>query len=399
MGINVVEGNFIRMSDNYDEIKDIAKNLTGYLRISVKKSGGFEEGYVFLENGKKIGYYYNHGMDEKTGKIAEELINAMKDSDYVVDIYEYDDNKLRLMKDLFKEIFVKENDTPKPEKIEPVVGELSDNNKGNYQKIVLNIPKGKPLKFGVNGDYRDYLKGKVLLDAFKKKDGNYKRCYVIYNDGTPILAAYEDDNGVLFGKEAYSIIEDFLTDPDVVIDIYKYDESKINILKEYCPEMNLIEDKPSTDEDDEDDDDLEEFMESLLLNKQKDAEKAEEENLSKEELLKKLGIKLPDEDSIDNLINNVTAPSNEELSDLTRDIVEKIKKFLEREKDIDNFNMDVSVVFNNGYACEGKITIFPKRKLGFIKKNINEEFIKDKINMIIRENILDIEPRIILEVK
>ena len=92
------------------------------------------------------------------------------------------------------------------------------------------------------------------MDAFKKEDGNYKRCYVIYNDGTPILAAYEDDNGVLFGKEAYSIIEDILNDSDTVVDVYKYDESKINILKEYYPEMSLTGKSSAISEFDEDDD-------------------------------------------------------------------------------------------------------------------------------------------------
>jgi hypothetical protein len=399
MGINVVEGNFIKMSSNYDEIKDIAKNLTGYLRISVKKSDGFEEGYIFLENGKRVGYYYNYGMEERSGKNAEEIVNAMKDSDYVVDIYEYDDSKLKLMKDLFKEIFIK--DTPKPKKITPApTYKPANNNKGSYQKIVLNIPEGKPLKFGANGDYMDYLKGKVLLDAFKKEGGNYKRCYVVYEDETPILAAYEDNNGVLFGKEAYSIIEDLLNDPDTVVDVYRYDESKMDILREYYPEMSLIEKSSAISEFDEEEEDLEEFMESLLLNKQKESKKVEEEeNLSKEELLKKFGIKLPDEDSIENLISDVVAPSNEELEDLTNEIAEKIKKFLEKEEDIDNFDMDISVVFNEGYVCEGKITIVPKKKFGLIKKNINKEFIMDKINMIIRENILDIEPKVEIEVK
>jgi hypothetical protein len=399
MGINVVEGNFIKMSNNYDEIKDIAKNLTGYLRISVKKSDGFEEGYIFLENGERVGYYYNYGMEERTGKNAEEMINAMKDRDYVVDIYEYDDSKLKLMKDLFKEIFIK--DTPKPKKITSApTYKPSNNNKGSYQKIVLNIPEGKPLKFGANGDYKNYLKGKILLDAFKREDGNYKRCYVVYEDETPILAAYEDDNGVLFGKEAYSIIEGILNDSDTVVDVYKYDESKISILKEYYPEMNLVEKTLSNGESDEEDDDLEEFMESLLSNKQKESKKMEEEeNLSKEELLKKFGIKLPDEDSIENLISNVVAPSNEELHSLTNEITERIRKFIEREDDIGDFDMDISVIFNEGHVCEGKITIVPKKKFGLIKKNINEEFIKDKINMIIRENILDIEPNVKIEVK
>ena len=48
MNINVIEGNFIKAASNYGEIEQIAKKLTGYLRISVKKDGGFEEGYIFV---------------------------------------------------------------------------------------------------------------------------------------------------------------------------------------------------------------------------------------------------------------------------------------------------------------------------------------------------------------
>ena len=394
MGINIVEGNFVKMSSDYDEIKDIAKNLTGYLRISVKKNGGFEEGYIFLENGKRVGYYYNYGMEERSGKNAEEIVNAMKDSDYVVDIYEYDDSKLKLMKDLFKEIFI--TDSPKPKKITPApTYKPSNNNKGSYQKIVLNIPEGKPLKFGVNGDYKDYLKGKVLLDAFKKEDGNYKRCYVVYDNETPILAAYEDDKGVLFGKEAYSIIEDLLNDSDTVVDVYKYDESKINILKEYYPEMNLIEKSSATSESDEEVD-LEEFVESLL-NKQKKVE--EEENLSKEELLKKLGIKAPDDDLIDNFVSSVITPDADELKNLEDEFREKITKFLEGERDIRNFLLDLSVEYNDGYVCKCHVDLFPKKKLGIIKKEINTEYIFDKINRIIKDNILDVKPELTVNVK
>ncbi len=383
------------MSNSYDEIKDTSKNLTGYLRISVKKNEGFEEGYIFLENGRKIGYYYNYGMDEKTGNNAKELIDSMKDSNYVVEMYEYDDSKLKLMKELFKEIFIKDLPKSKPKKIaSESTSESSSNSKG-YQKIVLNIPEGKPLKLNANKDYKSYLKGIVLLDAFKKDNDNYKRCYIVYDGETPILVAYEDNNGILFGKDANEFIDAILNDQDAVIDIYEYDESKVDILKEYYPKMNLIEETPNDEKYEEED--LDDFVESLL-NKQKTV-REEEENLSKEELLKKLGIKAPDEDLIDDFVNSVIVPDAEELKNLEEEFREKITKFLEGEPDIQNFVLNLSVEYKDGYICNCNVDIFPKRKLGIIKKEINVDYIVDKISRIIRDNILDVKPELTVNVK
>ncbi len=396
MSINVIEGNFIKMSNNYDEIRDITKNLTGYLRVSVKKNNRFEEGYIFLEGGKQIGYYYDNGMDEKFGKSAKEMIDAMKNSNYVVDIYEYDMDKLKLMKELFKEIFIK--DSSKPEKI-VITQKTSDENKLNYQKITLNIPEGKPLKLGAKDDWGHYLKGKVLLDVFKKESGNYKRGYVVYNNETPILAAYEDNNGVLFGKEAYSIIENLLNDPDAVIDVYEYDDFKINMLKEYYPKMNLIEEDHNNGfDEEEDEEDLEKFMESLVNNQKK---VKEEENLSRDELLEKFGIKTPDDELINNFVSSVIAPSDDELKNLENEFKEKITKFLREEDDIQSYSLDLSVEYNEdeGYICKCHVDLIPKKKFGIIKKELNTEYIIDKMNRIIKDNILDIKPEIVVNVK
>ncbi len=393
MSVNVVEGKFIRMSNNYDEIKEIAKNLTGYLRISVKRNNGFEEGYIFLEKGKRVGYYYNYGLDEKFGKNAKEKIDNMKNDDYVVEIYEYDDTKLKLMRDLFREMFIE-----KSSKVEKKV-ELKEESKkhigGNYKKIVLDIPEGKPIKLGANENWERYLKGKVLLDIFKKHKDGYMRCYVIYENNTPIMAAYEDNNGVLFGKEAYSIIKDILNDSNAIIDVYEYDDSKIDILNEYYPEMSLIEKTSENDEMDEEED-LDEFVESLI-NKQKKID--EEENLSKEELLKKLGIKLPDDELIDNFVSSVIAPDEDELKNLEEEFKEKIERFLKGEENIQSYTINLSVEYDDGYICKCNIELIPKKKLGIIKKDINTEYIIDKINRIIKDNILDVKPELTVNVK
>ncbi|UXM84323.1 DUF2226 domain-containing protein [Methanococcus aeolicus] len=398
MNINVIEGNFIKAASNYGEIEQIAKNLTGYLRISVKKDGGFEEGYIFVEGGQKIGYYHIDGMDETTGKKAEELISKMKEQDCMVEVYEYNDNKLNVMKDMFGEIF--KIGAPKEEEKTTIknTDHIYSNNK-DYDTVVLNIPEGAPLNMGVSiNEYKQYLSGYKLIEVFNKDNNEYKKAYIIYDNNTPILMAYEDNNGVLCGESSKNLAEDLLNNPNSVVDIFDYDINKINILKEYCPKMNLMQNIQTTTENNgEEDEDLNEFMDSLLANNEK--KKEEEEHLSKEELMKKLGIRMPDDELIDNYINLISKPTPEELLNLKKDFEEKIHKIISNEENISSYSLDVSVEYDNRYICRCNIEIMPKKKMGFIKKKINILYIIDKINSMIRENILDITPEVNIIIK
>jgi len=131
-----------------------------------------------------------------------------------------------------------------------------------------------------------------------------------------------------------------------------------------CPffiHPNRSEPPPEDEEED-----LEEFVESLLSNKPVKVE--EEGDLSKEELLKKFGIKAPDDDLIDNFVSNVIVPDTDELKNLEDEFRDKITKFLEGEDDIQSFSLDLSVEYDEGYVCTCNVDLYPKKKFGIIKK-------------------------------
>ncbi len=400
MTVNIIDGKLIKISNRYDEIKEYSKNLTGYIRVSVKSSDGFEDGYIFLRNGKEIGYYYEYGSIKKFGKDAKELIDKMKDKSYYAEIYEYDDEKMDLMMDLYKEMFIK---LPKPSKKTTYLeDDLSKNEAEERLKISLSLPEGKPIKLGANEEYKEYLEGYRLVEVFKKEGSSFKRAYIIYKDGKPILASYEDENGVLLGKKACPYIKVLLSNYDV-IDVYEYTPIKVEVVVEYYPEMNLIEkndEDKKTINDEEDEEDLEAFVENLK-NKREEiygGENEETENLSKEELLQKLGIKLPDEDTIEEFVNNLIAPTSDELKALEEEFREKIEEILKKEPSIEKYSLDVSVDFDEGYICKCVLILTPRKKFGILKENINTEYIYDKIRMIIKNNLIDIEPEILITV-
>ena len=406
MSISVIEGNYIKMGNNCNEIEQDAMNLTGYLRISVKKNnGGFEDGYIFMKRGQKIGYYHEDGMEESTGKKAEELINKMKEQEHTVEVYEYDDNKLNLMKEMFGEIFKIGAPKEKKNTIKNTVITQSSNSSyssGNnnlslnkdYTNIVLNIPDGAPLNMGANvEEYKQYLGGYKLIRAFNKDDNEYKEAYIIYDNNTPILMAYEDGNGVLFGESSKDLAEQVLNSPNSIVDVFDYNTDKINILKEYYPRMSLKQNQTFTEN--KGDEDINEFMDSLLANNKKNKE--EEENLSKEELLKKLGIGTIDDNLIDNLIDSITEPTYDELLNLKNELEDKIHEIIKNEENISSYSLDVSVEYDKGYTCKCNIEIVPEKTMGFkwlFRKNVNTQYIIDKINRMIRENILGIEPEV-----
>ncbi|AEH06380.1 DUF2226 domain-containing protein [Methanothermococcus okinawensis] len=409
MSTNIIEGTFVKMGKNCEELTKNLQNFNGYLRLSIKRDYGFEEGYIFLENSMPVGYYYSYNNTELFGNRAIEYIEEMKkNNNCIVELYQYDLDKLKLMKDLFKEMFLNK---PEP-KVEPKVEEkiFRDMDKDvlcKYQKIVLNIPSGKPLKMGITGgceEYKEYLEDYRLLDVFKKdSDGKFKRAHIIYHNKEPILAYYEDNNGVLFGNCACDFIKELLNDSDVVIDIYEYNIEKINILTEYYPHSKLKEDSSKDENKNESNgEDLDEFIYKLSEKKEisptnKDNEEKDNEPLNKEELLKKLGINAPSDDTIDNIIQNVVVPDAYELKNIENEINEKISEFLKNQEDIQDFLIDISVEYNQGYICNCKIKLKPKKKFGLIKKDVNVQYIKDGIYNILNNYIINMDSKVSIE--
>ncbi|HIQ39221.1 MAG TPA: DUF2226 domain-containing protein [Methanothermococcus okinawensis] len=391
MVVHVIEGNLIKIveDEDVDKILKELKNFTGYIKLSIKKDRGFEEGYIFLKNGAVIGYYYNNNNTEAFGDRAVEHIEDMKKEKSLIEVYEYTLEKLNTMMDVYKEIFLKEVEIPKKE------GESTEFEEDlHYYNLVLRIPEGKPLKVNVGKNYKDYLKGYTLVEIFKKDGGEYKKGYVIYKDKTPILSAYESNNKVLFGKDACLMIKKLLTYQDIVVDIFEYNEDKVEVLIEYYPQMVLIDVESLREDEKVIQDEMEDIKEGIN----------EEIVLNKEELLKKLNVTLPDEESIENLIKSTFEPSSEELESIKKDLEEKIYSYLENRRDIESFNVGMDVYYNGRYHCTCNIKIKPKSifKLilyrGRLFKNIDAEKIKKDIEYIISQYVIDINPKVNVEI-
>jgi len=398
MTVYIIEGKLIKIVEdkNVDEILKELKDFTGYIKLSIKRDKGFEEGYIFLKNGVVVGYYYNYNDIEAFGDKAIEYIEGMKNNKPIIEVYEYPIEKLNTMMDVYKEMFLSKDVKKSSEK------EVEPEKKFHYYDIVLMIPEGKPLKMNVGKEYTDYLKGYTLVEIFKKDEDGYKKGYIVYKDKTPILAAYEYNNKVLFGKEACFMIKKLLSYPDIVVDIFEYSEDKVEILIEYYPQMALV-DIESLKEDEEisEDNDIEDTKEEIS----EEIEEIEEEiPLDKEKLLEKLNITLPDEESIENLIKNVFEPSYEELEGIKKDLEEKIRSYLESCKYVKSFEIDMEVYYNEGYHCVCNIKIIPTSLLGFIFyrgrlfRNIKVEKIKKDIEDILSQYVIEINPKINIEI-
>ena len=406
MAVQVIEGNLVRIVEDgdVDEILKELKNFTGYIKLSIKRDGGFEEGYIFLKKGVIVGYYYNYNDIEAFGDRAKEYIENMKKDKPLIEVYEYTIEKLNTMMDVYREIFISKGEGSSRGEVESVEPEENL----NYYDIVLMIPEGKPLKMNVGKDYMEYLEGYTLVEIFKKDEEGYKKGYVVYEDKTPILAAYERNNKVLFGKEACMMIKKLLASPDIVVDIFEYNRDKVEILLEYYPQMALVDveslKKEETTEIVQEDREKENTQENSGKEIAREDEEEEEVILDKEELLKRLNVTLPDDKSIENIIKSVFEPSYEELEGIRKDLEEKISSYLESCKEIESFDVDLEVYYRDGYYCNCKIKIKPKSifKLilyrGRLFKHIDAEKIKKNIEDIISQYVIDIHPKVDIEI-
>jgi len=427
--MEILEGKFLGIGENYDEVvKNLPEDFQGYLRISTKKNGQFEEGYVFFKDKEIIGYYYNYEK-EVFGADAKDLIEEIKKQEnQVVDIFAYDSNKLKLMMELYGEIFLNKNNR----KNESMENQYIPDTK--CQNINLSVPEGKPIKTGVIINYDDYnkldeqesvkipellgeyLEGYRLLDIFKKADNGYKRGYIIFKDKVPFAAAYQDLSGAIFGEEAYNILENIIKEPGAIVDIYEYDSKKLEVFLELYPNAKLeiptvYTSSSSVTKDIEND-----FEGSLvptgelkhISDKSEETrtdkvdtqnESAEEPKLSREELLKKFGIQPPDEDMVNRIIQDITVPDASDLKKIEEELKEKIENSLKGISDIENFLVSISVKYDDGYSCICNVKITPKKVFGVIKKKINPGDIEDLIQKILDNYIIDMDSSISIELE
>lgn len=137
----------------------------------------------------------------------------------------------------------------------------------------------------------------------------------------------------------------------------------------------------------------------IKTQKTKTERKIEEiENLTREELLKQLGIREPDENFIETLIKDAFEFENEltdkEIKDLSTAIENRIEEsvlsILKDQDLIEDYAIKVKIEKSGGkeYLCTCDILLIQKKTLGFIKKPIKLEPIKKRIiNILEKENV------------
>lgn len=220
--------------------------------------------------------------------------------------------------------------------------------------------------------------------------------YLIYKGKEPVMAAYEDNYGILCGDMAYRKIKKLLDRYISTVDIYEYTEDYVKSLLDSYPSMRIYGKKPIYDGGSEsistevDEGDIFDFggdidMGDIAL---EEMLSSEDITLSREELLKKLGLKEPDEEWVENILREYYAPSFEELFDLKKKIEGEIVKICSDIKGIKKVDASLKISWEDGvYHIEGDITIEVKKLFIINLEKVDVEFIKREVDNIIKKYI------------
>ncbi|CAB3288881.1 conserved protein of unknown function [Methanocaldococcus lauensis] len=390
--IKIVEGEYIKtLTDG--NLEDLVKELDrGYILVMVKENNKLHEGYIFVEDGEIIGYYYTDNlMEEIVGK-PDKVLELLNKENKVIELYRYDKEKLNLMKWLCPEIFIKKSEVSKKEIDISKKEKNNEKIKENYLQIKLTIPLDNIISANIK-DFEAYLEdGKyTLINIYRKVNDFYEIGYIVYYGHTPIAAAYECKYGVLLGKDAYEKIESLLNDENSVIDVYEFDEKKLNVLLDGYPEIKIEnESKEMVIEEN-----LYKKDETpVLMSYEDDVE------LSREELLKKLGITEPDDSWVENLIEDLVKPTDEELKDLKNQLEKEIIERIKNIDGVDDIELNLNLKWENGrYFIYGDVNIKRKRILGLIKKDVDSSIVKYEIDKIIKKHLSKYTSRISLNIE
>ncbi|AIJ06479.1 hypothetical protein JH146_1637 [Methanocaldococcus bathoardescens] len=395
--IKVVEGELIKtLTDG--KLEDIVTELgTGYILILLKDNNKLHEGCIFVEDGEIVGYFYTDNESTEICGNAEKVLELLNHENKIIELYRYDKDKLNLMKWLYPEIFVIKK-TEKRESKEEKKTEESGEEK--YLNIKLNIPLDVPIAVNVK-DFEAYLNDNkyIVINVYRKISGMFENGYIIYKGKTPIAAAYECNYGVLLGEDAYKKIEQMLNDENTVIDVYEYDEKKLNVLLDVYPEMKIEDEKKEIKKEI----DRVDRTDSVSISETNDVlgKVGEEEvELSREELLKKLGLTEPDEEWVETILEDFIRPSDEELQELKKKIEREIIENVKNIDGVDDVKPDINVKWENGrYFIFGDVNVKRKRILGIIKKDVEPSIVKFEIDKVIKKNISKYTSRISINIE
>ncbi|WP_456471529.1 DUF2226 domain-containing protein [Methanocaldococcus sp.] len=359
--IRVIEGNLIKSFNEKKDIEEL-KNIvrTGYIAI-FHKTDKINEAYLFIEDGDIIGVYVKEDKEYFGDLKKFEDFYKNLERTFIIECYSYDKkDKINLMKWIYPEIFKLKIEEEKEDVKKKVVPSL---NIDLDEPIVLNTSDYKP-HIG-NGKCIVYI-NKEILDSFE-------RGYLFFDNKDLVGAIYINNFGVFFGEKAKKMIDNI---KDGVISVFKSSEEQFEKIFKMYPDAKL---------------------EVKRIKKDKEEEL---EVLSRDELLKKLGIKEPDEKWVEEVIEEVFRPTTEELLEVQNEIRDSILKILSKYNEIENTNLDVKASWEQGrYIIDVYLDVYPKKVLGFIKKDIPIDRIKYEINNIIKEKIPSCRLKININIK
>ena len=249
-----------------------------------------------------------------------------------------------------------------------------------YIKYIQRVDKNRVR------DFESYLEeGKYYLVHINLSVLNiYRNGYVVYEGKKPIMATYEDNYGILCGDIAYRKIRKLMEKSISTIDIYQYKEDFIKTLLERCPEMRV---EYREEEQREMDEIIDTTLDALEVFDTEgiSSEDGEETALSREELLKKLGLKEPDESWVEKVLKGAYAPSLGELFHLKKEIEREIVKRCGRIKGVKKVKVSLDISWEDGiYFIEGDVIIERKKLFGITLGEVNPEIIKKEIDKIIK---------------
>ncbi|ABR54227.1 conserved hypothetical protein [Methanococcus vannielii SB] len=395
--MDIIEGKFVKMGSDYNEIFDgLPNNFLGYIRVSMKINGGFKEGYLFLKDKKIIGGYSNF-EEELFGNSAIIKTQEIAKKSSIIDIFLYTEQMLNMMENTNNKVF---STVKNSEKVEP----SKNVNLKTPNSVKISIPEGNPIKLGIYENYEDYFKKYSILEIFKKVEGGYLRGYIAYNGKIPVCAIYVSQNSIKFGNSAMFEFKKMIDEnEDLVFDVYEYSKSKIDYFIESYPESEVFFDNVKNFETVKSTLKVENQNESTEKNLDNlnsfEKPKIEEESISRDELMKKLGIKTVNDEMIENLLEDIFEPTKIELESIKAELLEKITEYLKNNNEISEFNVKLAITYDKEFNADCNVYATLKYDSKNLESKLNPDILKLEIKNIFNNYVIDINPDLTINTK
>jgi len=382
-------------------LKNALKELNrGCIYFIFKNKEGIDDVHIFTVNdGEIVSNVYTNG----------ELWNVYGNTELAYEIL-HDINKKVLLyivedENVIGQLFIS-RETIKVKGDSKEIGEVLNKNRNilirwcsdiyfntPYIKYIQRVDKSKVR------DFESYLKeNKYYLVHINLSVLNvHRNGYLVYRGKKPVAAAYEDNYGILYGDMAYRKIKRLLEKNISIIDIYEYREDFVKSLLDSYPGMRVIcEEKRAYNESEdisieieEDGGNIFDINYDISIEDVKIEETLSEDDLalSREELLKKFGLKDPDEEWVESILKEYYAPSFDELLILKKELENEIVKICSKIKGIKKINVSLEVSWEDEtYIIEGDVIVVTKKVLGIIG-GINPRSIRREIDNVIKRRI------------